>query len=114
MAGNFTLNKQSMSRFTQVRPIQNVRHGIHLFKNRKTLWQMIREVLSGNYKMSALTTLVVFISVIYVVDPFDLIPDFIPIIGWTDDALIVYLLLKRLVKETQRYTRFKAMERRGN
>lgn len=75
---------------------------------------MMREVFSGHYRMSFLTTIIVIVSVIYIIDPFDFIPDFIPIIGWTDDALVLYLLLMRLVKETQRYTRFKAMERRGN
>jgi len=74
---------------------------------------MLRDVFTGNYRMSFLTTIIVIVSVAYIVYPFDLIPDFIPVIGWTDDALVFYLLLRRLVKETQRYTRFKAMERRG-
>ena len=75
---------------------------------------MIREVLSGHYRMSFLTTLIAIVSIAYIIYPFDLIPDFIPVIGWTDDALVFYLLLRRLVKETQRFTRFKAMERKGN
>jgi uncharacterized membrane protein YkvA (DUF1232 family) len=102
-----------MSKSTSARGGQTIRNGWRLFRNRKTLWQMIREVLSGKYRMSFLTTVIVIVSLAYVVFPFDLIPDYIPIIGWIDDGLILYLMMKRLHVETQRYNRFKAMERRG-
>jgi uncharacterized membrane protein YkvA (DUF1232 family) len=75
---------------------------------------MLRDVLGGHYRMSVLTTLIAIVSIAYIIYPFDLIPDYIPVIGWTDDALVLYLLLRQLVKETQRYTRFKAMERKGH
>ncbi len=74
---------------------------------------MLREVLHGSYRMSVLTMIVAIVSIAYIIWPFDLIPDFIPVLGWVDDGLVLYLLLSRLVKETQRYTRFKAMERRS-
>ena len=77
------------------------------------MWQMIREALNGRYRMSWLTTLVVLFSIAYVIFPFDLIPDYIPVLGWIDDGAVLYLMLMRLVKETQRFSRFKAMERRG-
>lgn len=101
-----------MSKITSLRPVQTIHHGLHLFRNRRTLWQMIREVLSGRYRMSALTTLVALLCIVYIIFPFDIIPDFIPIVGWLDDGLVFYLLLKRLVRETQRYSRHKAMGRK--
>jgi len=101
-----------MFKRASARRIQTVRSGWHLFRNRKTLWQMIREVLSGKYRMSLLTMLVVIISLVYIVFPFDIIPDYIPVLGWLDDGLIFYLMVKRLHIETQRFNRFKAMERR--
>ena len=102
-----------MSRSTSVRPGQNIRHGLNLFKNRKTLWQMLREALHGTYRMSFLTMAIILLSLAYIIFPFDLIPDFIPVLGWLDDGLVLYLLLRRLTKETQRYNRFKVMERKG-
>lgn len=76
------------------------------------MWQMLREVLNGSYKMSFLTMAIVMLSVVYILFPFDFIPDFIPVLGWADDGAVMYLLLKRLVKETQRFNRSKAMERK--
>lgn len=96
-----------------MRPVQNVKHGWHLLRNRKTLWQMIRETLRGTYKMSVLTIGATLLALAYVIFPFDIIPDFIPVVGWMDDGFVIYLLLRRLVKETQRYSRFKAMERKS-
>ena len=37
--------------------------------------------------------LIVLISVVYLVSPIDLIPDFIPFFGWLDDLVLVPLLL---------------------
>ena len=102
-----------MSKYSSFRAGQNVGHGWHLLRNRKTLWLMIRESVNGQYKMSMLTKLIAIISVAYIVYPFDLIPDYIPVLGWIDDGVVLYLLLRRLVWETQRYNRFKAMERKN-
>lgn len=73
---------------------------------------MLRDVFRGQYKMSFLTTAIAIIAIVYIVFPFDIIPDFIPVVGWLDDGLVIYMLLKRLVSETQRYNRHKAMARR--
>ena len=101
-----------MARYTVTR-VQNVKHGWHLLRNRKTLLQMLRESFRGNYKMSFFTIAAIVLTLGYVIFPFDIIPDFIPVVGWMDDGFVIYLLLRRLVHETQRYNRFKAMERKA-
>ena len=38
--------------------------------------------------------LLVVLALLYVLDPIDLIPDTIPILGWLDDGLVLMLLLR--------------------
>lgn len=40
-----------------------------------------------------LASLVTGIGVIYILSPIDLLPDVIPVLGWTDDALVGVLIL---------------------
>jgi uncharacterized membrane protein YkvA (DUF1232 family) len=103
-----------MPKFILARPVQNVLHTLHLLRNRRTMWQMIRESIRGQYRMSFLTKAAIVISVCYIIFPFDLIPDYIPFVGWIDDGIAFYLLMKQLSNETKRFSRFKAMERRGD
>lgn len=89
---------------------QHVREGVQLFRNRKTLWCMLKEVWRGQYRMSVLTSVVTVLGLLYVVIPLDF--DWIPFVGWIDDGLVIYLVIKRLQKETQRFNRRKAMARK--
>ncbi len=99
-----------MGKVTSVSGVKNVRDGVQLFKNRKTLRCMLREVWKGNYKMSLWTNVFLVLSILYVVTPFDF--DWIPFIGWIDDVAVIFFMIKRLQKETQRFNRHKAMERK--
>lgn len=76
--------------------------------------QMVREIVKGQYKMSFLSVAIIVISLTYIISPIDLVPDFMPVLGWLDDGLVLYLLIKRVMFETQRFTRHKAMGRRSN
>ncbi len=99
-----------MGKISTLSNAKNVREGVGLLRNRRTLWCMLRETWKGNYKMSFFTTLVTILGLIYIFTPFDF--DWIPFIGWIDDGLVAFYIIKRLQKETQRFNRHKAMERR--
>ncbi|MBS1783684.1 MAG: DUF1232 domain-containing protein [Bacteroidetes bacterium] len=71
---------------------------------------MLQAVWHGKYSMSLLTKILLVLGIAYIILPFDF--DWIPILGWLDDALVFFLLLKRLQFETHRYVRHKAMERK--
>lgn len=63
------------------------------------LWNYLRAVTSGRYKgYSRWAYLKVVACLLYLVDPLDLLPDFIPWVGWLDDiAVVIYVC--GLVKE---------------
>jgi uncharacterized membrane protein YkvA (DUF1232 family) len=42
--------------------------------------------------------LTAILAAIYIISPVDLIPDVIPIIGWLDDGIIAYVLIKLAFK----------------
>lgn len=101
-----------MGKATSARGTKTIRDGWQLFKNRRTLGCMFREVFSRKYRMSLFTNLVLVFGILYVLFPFDLVSDFIPFAGWLDDGFVIFLVIKRLQRETQRFNRYKAMERR--
>ena len=61
------------------------------------LMQMIRAWARGEYKEVPWETLVLALgAVIYFLSPIDLIPDFIPIIGYLDDVTVVAFALSSI------------------
>lgn len=99
-----------LGKITKTRWVRHANESAHIFYNRKTLWQMLRDVWQGKYKMSLLTNMILVLGVLYVIIPIDF--DWIPFIGWIDDLFVLLFIGKRLVKETQRYNRYKVMDRR--
>lgn len=99
-----------MSVLKSTNRLKQIKHATDLFHNRKTLGQMLGEVVKGKYKMSFLTSMIILFGCLYIFLPFDF--DWIPFIGWIDDGFVGYFVIKRLLKETQRFNRFKAMERK--
>ena len=68
------------------------------------LTRMLRAWIQGDYKnISTKSIIAVVAALIYFVNPLDLIPDFIPIIGQIDDIFILGYLIKMLNKEIERF-----------
>jgi uncharacterized membrane protein YkvA (DUF1232 family) len=65
-----------------------------------TLSRMVKAYVSGEYRVIPWGTIIKIIAVlIYFVSPIDLIPDFLPIIGLTDDLALVMWLFSSLQEE---------------
>lgn len=52
------------------------------------------------------------LALLYVLSPIDAIPDFIPVLGWTDDSAVVLWFLTGLVRESGRYVEWEAQYRK--
>jgi uncharacterized membrane protein YkvA (DUF1232 family) len=61
--------------------------------------RMVKAYLKGDYKVVPYDAIItVFVVAIYVIVPLDLIPDFLPIIGFGDDAALGLWALNKVDK----------------
>lgn len=69
-----------------------------------TFIRLLRAWISGKYKDVPVTTIILIIAaIIYVLNPFDLIPDFIPGVGFIDDALVIALVLRSTLNDIEKF-----------
>jgi len=70
----------------------------------KLFIRMIRSYVQGEYREVPLKTiLLIFASLIYFINPFDLIGDFIPGLGYVDDAALILWVLKSVEEDILRF-----------
>ena len=93
-----------MAKIPMMKKVQHIRSLVGLWKYRSELYSMFGEMFRGTYRASFLTMIALVAGILYILSPIDLIPDFIPVIGWMDDGAVFYFLLKRLMYEINRYT----------
>lgn len=68
------------------------------------LIKMVKSHISGEYKaFSNPSLLLIVFALIYFITPTDVIPDFIPALGFTDDATVLLLVYRKLSKDIEAY-----------
>ena len=79
-----------------------------LFDNIRTAYDMVSDSVTGKYKGVAKSTLALLAGgLAYLALSLDLVPDFIPVAGWVDDAAVLAWIFKRCADEFQKYKAFK-------
>jgi uncharacterized membrane protein YkvA (DUF1232 family) len=74
----------------------------------KLLVSIIEDYVNGSYKELPWMTIAAIVgTLLYVLSPIDLIPDFIPVIGWLDDLAVLGLCLKAIHVDLQKYKDWK-------
>jgi len=73
----------------------------------KLLFSMITD---KKYKVDTKTYLIIAGALAYLVLPTDIIPDFIPVVGFVDDAFVIGMVIKQLKDEIDNYKKFKNEE----
>jgi len=82
-----------------------------LFEVALTLVRLVRSFVSGEYREISTRTVVSGLAVLlYVLSPIDVVPDFIPVLGFLDDLSLVSWFLGKFQAEI---TRFRAWEQAG-
>jgi len=77
----------------------------------KDLGKMVSDWISGNFKAPYRTITAAVFTLLYFVNPFDVIPDFVPMVGYIDDVFIVSLCLKMVSSDLEKYREWKTSRR---
>lgn len=76
----------------------------------KLYFKMLGDVFTGKYKKVPVGTIAAIVgTLLYVLSPIDLIPDFIPVIGYLDDAAMLALCLNFTKYDVEEYKKDKKL-----
>ncbi|MFW6067692.1 MAG: YkvA family protein [Myxococcota bacterium] len=86
--------------------VQQVPGRLRKLRNQITLlFEMIKAYAKREYTNVPWWAIAMGVAAVaYFLTPADLIPDFIPIVGYVDDAVVVGLAVKAIQEELRRYT----------
>ena len=100
----------AVGRFLAKPPWWARRVPVTLLSKVRLLWMVLRDYVNGSYRrLPWKAVAAVAAAVVYVVSPFDLIPDFLGPIGYTDDLLVVALTWGLVKQELRDYCAWKGL-----
>jgi uncharacterized membrane protein YkvA (DUF1232 family) len=77
----------------------------------KLLLSVVKDYWKGRYrKIPYWSVAAIVATLLYVLNPFDLIPDFIPLVGQLDDVLVVTVCLAMIRQDMHQYKKWKLAE----
>lgn len=77
----------------------------------KLLLEMVRDYRIGAYRDIPWYSIAMAVaSVLYFVNPFDIIPDIIPLLGYVDDAFVIGLGVMSIREDLKKYCAFKGYD----
>ena len=72
-------------------------------KNVRVLYSIFKDAVNGNYKLPPASVAMIGGGLLYFILPTDLIPDFIPVVGYLDDLAVLTTIMNTLGKEINEY-----------
>ena len=77
-------------------------------ENFKLLWSLLKDYYNGTYRNVPWKFIAAIgFAVAYLISPIDVIPDFIPLVGYVDDAAVFGLVVKSFMSEIEEYKNWK-------
>ena len=74
------------------------------------LIDMVKDSMDGSFEIPALTLASIIGSIIYVISPFDAIPDIIPVVGWGDDVAVIGVVMASIATIVEDYKKHKGIK----
>jgi uncharacterized membrane protein YkvA (DUF1232 family) len=77
----------------------------------KLLFELVRAYVDGSYRTVPWASIAMSVAaVLYFLAPIDLIPDFIPVLGYLDDALVVRFAIGAIQADLRNYCEAKGYD----
>lgn len=71
----------------------------------KTLYAMLRD---KEFAMAWSSKTMIIAGLLYFISPIDLLPDYIPVLGYIDDAFVISIVMNAIASEIERFQEHKA------
>ena len=69
-----------------------------------TLWRLVRAWREGEYRNVPWKSIIIAVAgLFYFLDPIDIIPDFIPVIGYLDDGVVLTFIAKAIHADLEKF-----------
>ena len=98
----FNLFTRSMSKAEGIGEFDEIKADL------ETVFSLVGDYLHGNYKKVSKTSLLLIIgSLLYLLNPMDLVPDFLLGVGFLDDLAVFTYMIKKIRQELDKYRTWK-------
>ena len=88
---------------------------VEYWEDVKLYFRMLRDIVTRKYRKIPFGTIAVIVcTLLYILNPQDIIPDYIVGIGYIDDAFILSMSLLFTKMDVQKYIDFKVKEEKGD
>lgn len=67
---------------------------------------LIDMVSDPKFELGFTTKMLIISTLLYIISPGDLVPDILPIIGWSDDIALVLGIVREISSDIERYQNF--------
>uniref|UniRef100_A0A7V4FIB1 DUF1232 domain-containing protein n=1 Tax=Fervidobacterium pennivorans TaxID=93466 RepID=A0A7V4FIB1_FERPE len=74
-------------------------------------FNMVKDYLSAKYKNVPTGTIIaIIVALLYLLGPIDLIPDFTPFIGFSDDVAMIMFVYEKIKQDIEEYRKWKKQQ----
>lgn len=74
------------------------------WENIRLFISAVRDWMNGEYREIPKRTIIIMVAaLLYFISPIDLIPDFIPLTGFLDDATVIGFVFKQVAQDLEKY-----------